>query len=66
MNLLYFPENKLEYIPSLISLAAIIIITILVVQFVIRYSKKEEEKAKELERRLIESQTLQKNEHKPV
>lgn len=49
---LYFPEDKSEYIPAFIKLAIMFIIAIFVIRFFIRISKKEEQKAKELEEKI--------------
>lgn len=52
-NFLYFPENKLEYIPSLFSLFLVIFLAFFVVRLLIKNSKREEEKAKILEKELL-------------
>jgi len=49
---LYFPEDKTEYIPAVIKLVIVIILAVIVLKAVIKWSKREELKAKELEERL--------------
>jgi NADH:ubiquinone oxidoreductase subunit 3 (subunit A) len=49
---LYFPEDKSEYIPAFIKLAIFILLTVLAMRLVIKISKREEKKAKELEKQL--------------
>ncbi|MBB6444994.1 hypothetical protein [Bacillus benzoevorans] len=49
---LYFPENKMEYIPALLKLMIMVLIAVLVMKVVVNWSKREEKKAKELEERL--------------
>ena len=52
MNLyLYFPEDKTEYIPAFIWMLVFFIGAFLTWRFVIKISKKEEEKIKEQERK---------------
>jgi large-conductance mechanosensitive channel len=51
-SFMYFPEDKSEYIPAVISLAIVSILAYLAVRFVIKVSKREEKKAKELEEQL--------------
>lgn len=52
---MYFPENKLEYIPAFMLVLIFVLITVLVINQFIKISKKEEEKALLLEKRLMES-----------
>jgi len=49
---LYFPEDKTEYIPAVIKLVIVIILAVIVLKAVIKWSKREELKAKELEERI--------------
>ncbi|PAQ13766.1 hypothetical protein CD798_13960 [Bacillaceae bacterium SAOS 7] len=49
MLYLYFPEDKSEYIPAAISMAVFMTAAVLFFLFMKKISKKEEEKAKELE-----------------
>ena len=53
---MYFPENKLEYIPGLISLLVFVIIAILVFRLIRKISNKELEKAKKIEQQIIKGQ----------
>ncbi|MFT0801124.1 hypothetical protein VSK91_06685 [Bacillus swezeyi] len=50
--MLYFPEDKREYIPSFITLATFFIIALFVFRLIIKHSRKEAEKAEKLEREL--------------
>ncbi|MBP2240485.1 preprotein translocase subunit YajC [Cytobacillus eiseniae] len=49
---LYFPEDKTEYIPAGIALAIFALAAFFTFKFFIKISKKEEAKAKELEKSL--------------
>jgi flagellar biosynthesis/type III secretory pathway M-ring protein FliF/YscJ len=49
---LYFPKDKREYIPAVISLAIFMIAAVITMRLIISYSKREEKKAKELEEKL--------------
>lgn len=51
---LYFPENKLEYIPAVIELMIAIALCFLVFHFIRRSSRKQHEQAKELEKKVLE------------
>lgn len=48
-SFLYFPEDKSEYIPAAISFTIFLIACVFTFRWIVRYSKKEEEKAKQLE-----------------
>lgn len=50
---LYFPEDKSEYIPAAITSVIFLIGAALTMRLIIRISKKEAEKAKELETRIL-------------
>lgn len=50
---LYFPENKLEYIPAAITSVIFLIAAILTMRFIIKKSRKDEEKFKELEDQIL-------------
>jgi len=56
MFLLYFPEDKTEYIPAFATMAIFVLAAVAVWRFIIKVSKKEEEKTKELEAKLTEQQ----------
>lgn len=49
---LYFPEDKSEYIPAAFSFLIFMIMAVIVFRLIIRASKKELEKAKEVEERM--------------
>ncbi|WP_230199726.1 hypothetical protein [Bacillus andreraoultii] len=52
MLYLYFPEDKSQYIPALISFTIFLVICILTFLWFIKYSKKEELKTKDLEEQI--------------
>lgn len=56
---LYFPEDKSEYIPAAISSFVFILAAVLTMRFIIKHSKKQEEKAKQ-----FEDEWLSKNKEK--
>lgn len=58
---LYFPEDKSEYIPAAISFAIFFVACIFTMRFIIKISKREAEKAKELEERIEQNEAAQKN-----
>ncbi len=49
MEFLYFPDDKTEYIPGLISIVICIIVAYIAFLLIKKYSKKQEEKAKAFE-----------------
>jgi hypothetical protein len=49
---LYFPEDKSEYIPAFITSAFFVLAALITMRLIINHSKKEQEKAKELENKL--------------
>jgi hypothetical protein len=51
---LYFPEDKTEYIPALFTFAIFMVACVLTMRFIIRHSKKELEKTKDLEEKYNE------------
>lgn len=62
MEFLYFPENKMEYIPAVISLIFFMLLAYLAFRLIKRYSDKEEEKMKAFEQdvlRRLENEELQ-------
>lgn len=54
---LYFPEDKREYIPAVISLAIFMIAAVITMRIIISYSRREAKKAKELEEKLKQDRT---------
>ena len=56
MFLLYFPEDKTEYIPAFATMAIFVLAAVAVWRFIIKVSKKEEEKTEELEAKLKEQE----------
>lgn len=46
---LYFPEDKTEYIPAVITITIFTIAAFITFRLIAKHSKKEEQKAKELE-----------------
>ncbi|MFF2446777.1 hypothetical protein ACFVSW_06695 [Neobacillus sp. NPDC058068] len=58
---LYFPEDKSEYIPAVISLTIFMIAAVFTMRFIIKYSKREAQKAKELEEQLKNQEQTPKN-----
>ncbi|MCM3773268.1 MULTISPECIES: hypothetical protein [Priestia] len=56
MFLLYFPEDKTEYIPAFATMAIFVLAAVAVWRLIIKVSKKEEEKTKELEAKLKEQE----------
>ncbi|MCU9612767.1 hypothetical protein OEV98_04295 [Caldibacillus lycopersici] len=52
MLYLYFPEDKSEYIPAAISFFLFLIACIVTFLWIVKYSKKEELKTKELEEKI--------------
>jgi hypothetical protein len=49
---LYFPEDKSEYIPAAITSLIFLIAAIITTRWIIKVSKREQEKVKELEKKL--------------
>ncbi|MEH7247468.1 hypothetical protein V7114_11885 [Neobacillus niacini] len=58
---LYFPEDKSEYGPAAITFIIFMIGAILTMRLIIKVSKREAQKAKELEEKLISGQRTQGN-----
>lgn len=50
---LYFPQDKSEYFPAAISFTIFFILCVLTFRFILRISKREAVKAKELEDRIM-------------
>jgi len=58
---LYFPDDKSEYIPAAIEMVIILVLCILVFNFFRRKARKDLEKTKELEEKILkEKQSLHK------
>jgi hypothetical protein len=58
---LYFPEDKSEYIPAVISLTIFMIGAVFTMRFIIKVSKREAQKAKEFEEQLKNQDHTQRN-----
>ena len=58
---LYFPEDKSEYIPAAITFVIFLIGAVLTMRFIINVSKREAQKAKELEEELKNQHSTQRN-----
>jgi len=58
---LYFPEDKSEYIPAVISLVIFMILAALTMVIIVKISNREAQKAKELEEKLKQMNITQKN-----
>lgn len=52
-NFLYFPEDKSAYIPAAFEFLIFAIICVLTFRWIIKLSKKQEQKTKELEGRIL-------------
>ncbi|MGN1400220.1 MAG: hypothetical protein ACI4XL_01820 [Bacillus sp. (in: firmicutes)] len=53
---LYFPEDKTEYIPAAMTFIVFMIAAILTMRWIIRHSRKEEEKTKAFEEEIMKKQ----------
>lgn len=60
---LYFPEDKTEYIPAAISSFIFLIAAVLTMRFIMKKSRKDEEKFKEVEARIM-NQGIHKEENR--
>ena len=58
---LYFPEDKSEYIPAAITSLIFLIGAILTMRLIIKVSKREANKAKELEEQIKNQENAQRN-----
>lgn len=58
---LYFPEDKSEYIPAAITFFIFFIGALVTMRLIIVHSKREAEKAKDLEERINNQHTNQRN-----
>ncbi|MHC0039028.1 hypothetical protein [Pseudoneobacillus sp. C159] len=65
---LYFPEDKSEYFPAVLTMIVFLILAVFTMLWIIKYSKKEAEKTRALEESLLkqidEKNHAQKNEGK--
>lgn len=52
---MYFPENKMEYIPAFTLVLIFVLLTFLAINLIKKYSTKEEEKARMLEKQIMEN-----------
>jgi len=59
---LYFPEDKTEYIPAGITFALFFIAALLSMRLIVKVSKYQEEKAKQLEQQLRENNVIKDHE----
>ncbi|MDP4163836.1 MAG: hypothetical protein Q8898_12100 [Bacillota bacterium] len=58
---LYFPEDKSEYIPAVITLAIFVIAALIAMRFFIVISKREAKKTEELEKKLKQQSEVERN-----
>jgi flagellar basal body-associated protein FliL len=59
-DFLYFPQDKSEYIPAVISLTIFMIGAAFAMVFFIKHSKREAQKSKELENKIMNQASEQK------
>lgn len=60
MPFLYFPEDKSLYIPAVIEFIVVMVIAALVFRWIIKKSKRDEQKTKELEERILREREKQR------
>ncbi|MFC4411348.1 hypothetical protein ACFOZY_13045 [Chungangia koreensis] len=65
MPFLYFPEDKSQYIPSVLWLLAIILLCVLFFRWLKKYSQKEQMKTKELEERILRERQQENEKERP-
>ena len=53
MPFLYFPEDKIEYVPAAMSFLFFMILLVLTFNWIRRHSKKQEEETRELEEKIL-------------
>ncbi|EKN69457.1 hypothetical protein BABA_10366 [Neobacillus bataviensis LMG 21833] len=58
---LYFPEDKSEYIPAVISLTIFMIAAFFTMRFIMKVSRREAEKTKALEEQIKNNQSTQRD-----
>ncbi|KIL43646.1 hypothetical protein [Jeotgalibacillus campisalis] len=57
---LYFPEDKSEYIPATFWMLLFLVLTVLTFRWIVRVSKRQEEKTKEFEEEINRERQQQK------
>ncbi|MDG5471809.1 hypothetical protein P6709_08615 [Jeotgalibacillus sp. ET6] len=57
---LYFPEDKSEYIPAAFWMLLFLVLTVLTFRWIVRVSKKQEEKTREFEEEINRERQQQK------
>ena len=60
INFLYFPEDKSAYIPAAFQFLIFAILCVLAFRWIIKLSKKQEQKTKDLEERILRERELEK------
>ena len=60
ITFLYFPEDKSAYIPAAFQFLIFAILCVLAFRWIVKISKKQEEKTKELEERILRERQLEK------
>ncbi|WP_202080409.1 hypothetical protein [Caldalkalibacillus salinus] len=61
MEFLYFPDNKLEYLPAVAFLLVTLVVAMFTMIFIIKASQKEAQEAKVLEEKMLNEQTKSQN-----
>jgi len=59
LNFLYFPEDKSLYIPAAFEFLIFAVFCVLVFRWILKKSKKQEEKTKELEERVLSERKIE-------
>ena len=60
VNFLYFPEDKSAYIPAAFQFLIFVILCVLAFRWIVKISKKQEEKTRELEEHILHERQLEK------
>ena len=60
LNFLYFPEDKSAYIPAAFQFLIFAILCVLAFRWIIKLSKKQEQKTKDLEERILRERQTDK------
>ena len=58
-SFLYFPKNKLSYIPAVLQLLLLLLVVVIVFRWFIRKSKRDALAAKQLEERILQERERQ-------